>query len=151
MLYNWRTFALNELFAACGYRGLSEVERRSYDLFGVMGVSRLRRACYSYNGKTSQLSEIKERIGEDKMMVVDYDELVKEKERALPVIYEFIDLPYDRGYLTRIHAKSVMKASNRLSKGQFASIDELCTPVYEKARMLISDTMKKGTILECTG
>lgn len=138
ILFNWRRFALNELFRGCGAHLLSDKERRRYNLLDVWGISKLRQACLSFNGKVSQVCELNDRIGKDRMLVVDYDDLVKQKQRILPLIYRFIDLPYGDEYCHKIHSKSINKAS-RLSKREYAMINELCSPVYDRARTLLSN------------
>lgn len=138
MCCNWRNFALNELFRMCGSHLLEGKDRRRYDLFGVRGINKLKRACCSYNGKLSHLFEIKSRLGEDRMVVVSYEELVKQKDEVLPKIYKFIDLPYKVGYGDKIHDKSIVKAS-LLSKVDHAYIDEFCMPQYERARRFVSE------------
>lgn len=138
ILFNWRMFASNELFRGCGTYLLSDKEKRRYNLLGVWGISKLRRACLSFNGKVSQAFELNDRIGKYQMLVVDYDDLVEQKQRILPLIYRFIDLPYRDEYCHKIHPKSINKAS-RLSKHEYALIKELCSPVYDRARTLLSN------------
>ena len=138
LLHHWRRFALNELFCGCGSQLLQEKEKRRYDLFGAWSVSKLLRACLAYNGKVSHVFELKERMGKDNILVLDYDDLVKDKKNLLPLIYRFIDLSYMEEYVDMIHSSSLNKA-RRLSKRECTSIKKLCMPVYEKARILIQD------------
>ena len=138
LLHNWKMFALNELFVGCGSQFLEEKQKKCYELFGVYGISRIRRACLSYNGKVSQLFELKDWIGANRILILDYDDIVKEKKRILPTMYRFIDLPYKKSYGDKIHTKNIRKAS-RLSKRDYDLIEQLCGPVYEKAKMLLSD------------
>jgi hypothetical protein len=107
------------------------------ELFGRWGLSRLLRACLSYNGKVSQLFALKEGLGTSRLLVLEYDELVKHKYELLPRVYAFIDLPFHDDYTERIHAKSVDKAAS-LSTHERATIERLCMPVYERARSLVS-------------
>ena len=136
LLHNWRRFALNELFRACGVDLLSEKQMRVYNLLGVWGVSRFKRACLSFNGKVSQIFAFKENYTKDNMIVVDYDDLVSRKNAVLPFIYRFIDLPYKTEYGDMIHKKSLNKAA-RLSRRELTSIEELCVPTYQQARKLL--------------
>lgn len=136
LLYHWKRFAFNELFQNCGYQLLDAALQRKYDTFGNWGVKRLTRACMSYNGKTSQVFEIYEKLGPENMMIVDYDELVSHKETILPTIYEFVGLPFQDKYTGYINVASINKAK-RLSEKERITIEELCIPVYEKARKLI--------------
>ena len=45
MMYNWGSFAFNELFDACGAPLLGEEESRNYVRFGRIVVPRLRESC----------------------------------------------------------------------------------------------------------
>lgn len=136
LLYHWKRFAFNELFENCGYSMLDGALQRKYDKFGRWGIRRLIRACMSYNGKTSQIFEIYGKLGPEKVMIVDYDELVNHKEALLPRIYEFVDLPFQDKYTGYINVASINKAK-RLSETERLTIQEQCMPVYEKARQLI--------------
>ncbi len=134
---NWDRLALNVLFKGCGVPLIQEPYKSYHNRFGLWIISKLRMACLSYNGKTKQIFEIKGRLGDDNVMVVDYDELVGNKEVVIPAIYKFIDLPYKPEYFDMIHCKSIKK-SDRLSKRERKTIEELCVPFYEKARTLIT-------------
>ncbi len=133
LLHNWSRFALNELFCGCGYELLPNKIRARFDRYGYLGISRLERACYSYNAKILQVYELLDKVGEDIVMIVDYNELVINKNEILPMIYRFIDLPYQTQYAESISTRSLDKAS-KLSEREKSSIEELCIPVYEKAR-----------------
>ena len=138
LVHHWSRFAFTELFDACGVQLLSETEQQRYRRYGNWGISRLRRACLCYQGKTSQLFEIVERMGKDRIMVVDYDELVRDKARMLPAIYRFIELPYKPEYGVAIGAHSLNKYS-KLSAGEQMRIARDCGPVYRRARALQPD------------
>lgn len=137
LLHNWTRFALNELFRACGAPYLEGRQQRFYRWFGTLGVSRLHRAVLAYNGKVSQVFELHEGLGPERVLVVDYDDLVRHRETILPQIYAFIDLAYREDYARAIHTKSLGKA-NRLSGRERWLIQRYCVPVYEKARKLVS-------------
>jgi hypothetical protein len=138
MLYNWRDDGLNTLFRQCGLPILTGMDRWRYRFFGLRGISRLRRACWAYTGKTAQLFELKQRLRADQVMVVDYDELVTHKRMVLPAIYDFADLSYRSTYADEIHAKSIDK-KDRLSTRELATISELCNGVYQNGRTLLTD------------
>ena len=138
MLYNWRKMALNDLFKGCGARYLEGFARWKYEHLGLWSVSRLLRACLAYNGKTCQVFELRQRLRESQLLVIEYDSLVEQKSRVMPKVYEFIELPYKEEYLCNISAKSLRK-SRRLSNREHGVIAELCKPVYEKAKTLLSD------------
>ncbi len=143
LLHNWTRFALNELFQACGTPYLDERQRRLYGWFGTWGVSRLHRAVSAYNGKVCQLFELYEGLGPDRVLVVDYDELVRSSETVLPAIYSFIELAYRTDYARAIHAKSLRKA-DRLSSRERRLIEAHCVPVYERARKLVALFSRPG-------
>jgi hypothetical protein len=82
MKYNWRSWALNELFEACGVQFLDERLTRNYQRFGVIGVPKIVRACLSYKGKTGQIIEIAERLGNERVQVIDYNELIQKKRNT---------------------------------------------------------------------
>ena len=137
MLHNWRNFALNELFEACGVHLLNEKEKRFYKWFGVWGISRLKQACLSYNGKVSQLFDLTRRLKRDAIIIVDYDSLVSKKNDILPLIYRFVDLTYKSKYAEMIHSESLRK-SNLLSKREYAFIERMCMPIYNEAKKLVN-------------
>lgn len=137
MLHNWKDFALNELFSACAVDLLEEGDKKWYDWFGVRGVSRLKRACLAYCAKVSQLFELRERLPEDTLIVVEYDGLVSNKEQLLPELYGFVGLPYLPRYAEKIHGRSLSK-HNALSAKERAMIENTCISVYEEARKLVN-------------
>lgn len=132
LLHNWSRFALNELFTGCGAKYLPEKSMQRFERFGYLGINRLERACYSYNAKVLQVFELLEVMNKDRIMLIDYNDLVKNKNKLLPMIYAFIDLPYDDRYAQSISTRSLDKAS-RLSRREHHMADELCMPVYNKA------------------
>jgi hypothetical protein len=141
MMNNWATFALNELFIACGKKYINSEEERRYKIFGPLGISKLHRACYSYIGKVSQLYELKKYLKQDAIVVVDYDELVQKKEIILPSLYKFIGLEYDISYSEKLHSRNINKAQ-RLSSRHYKYIEKLCTTTYEKAKEYITENRK---------
>ncbi len=131
LLHNWKNFALNELFRACGEDLLDKKKRKQYDRFGILMVKRLVRACLAYNGKIAQIIEIKKKLPADQVMVIEYDELVRKNETILPAIYEFAGLAYNCQYGKQISNKSLRK-SKMLKKTEYQMINTLCQPVYER-------------------
>ena len=137
LAYNWSRFARNELFHACGVGAMSGNDRECFDRYGAWLIGKLRRACYSYNGKVSQLFELAGQLDERTLMVVDYDELVRAKEKLLPLVYDFIQLPYQPRYAEAIHSKSLKKAE-RFNDRQHMLVEAICEPVYARARDFLS-------------
>lgn len=137
MLHNWKSFGLNELFKSCGIHSLCEECQRRYRFFGTLGVPRLIRACSSYNAKTSQIIKLREHLAADRLQVVDYDDLVRNKLVILPKIYEFLAIPYENKYAEEIRSSSVSK-SKRASRREKAAVEEICIPEYLRLRRLIT-------------
>lgn len=133
MTHNWKRFALNELFKSCGASLLSNEAKKRYDRFGPIAISRIYKACMAFNGKVLQLNELVTKLGENRIMVVEYDNLVTSTEQTLKGIYEFIDLEYNAEYARKIHAAS-LKKMNKLSKRELSMIKQYCMPVYDEAR-----------------
>jgi hypothetical protein len=137
MLNNWKNFALNELFEACGTEFLEKSDHRRFNKFGVWSVSRLKRACYAFYGKISQLFELHNYLSEDQLIVVEYDGLVEKKTDVLPELYRAIDLPYHSHYADMIHSKSLSK-HRCLSRKKHAIVEAICMPIYKEAVELVS-------------
>jgi hypothetical protein len=135
MLHNWKDFALNELFKSCATHLLEERYRRRFAHFGHWGVPRLLRACYAYNAKASQVRHLRSRLDESRLQVVDYDDLVLNKSRILPRLYEFLDHPYSVEYEKSITVSSLAK-SKMASQYEREAVDRLCIPVYNELRSL---------------
>lgn len=136
MLHNWRSFALNELFLNCGLEFLTEKERKRMKIFGKYGVTKLRKACCAYVGKTRQVFALKARLSADAIMFVEYDNLIKNRETILPAIYDFIGLTYHPKYAERLHYRSLKKAIALSGRGR-SEIDRFCDPVFRKAMTLV--------------
>lgn len=133
MMNNWGRFAFKELFASCGLPYLSEQESKRYRIAGQWAIPRVRRACLSYVGKVSQLFELKAHFDTTRLIAVDYDDLVLNKDRMLPYIYEFLTLQYRSEYKAKIHHRNLNKAQ-KLSEKQRNTIEKLCISTYEKAK-----------------
>ncbi|WIM06121.1 MAG: sulfotransferase [Candidatus Nitricoxidivorans perseverans] len=130
MLYNWKDFALNELFLACGYNWMDHADRVRFLRSGLAGIPRIRRAAYAYNGKVSQLAEVKRNYPSERMVILEYDELVREKEVLLPRLYERIALRYRPEYAASIRAGS-LKNKDGLSQDEARQVEAICTPAYQ--------------------
>ena len=140
MCYHWGSrlrftnLALNELFAACGMNGLTGFERIRIKILSAYGISPLRKACLAYAGKTAQIFELHRRLGKD-LLVIDYDDLVREKENLLPVIFAFVNLPCEKNCTELIKSGSLDKA-DKLSKRAKEQIRLTCLDVYKRAGKL---------------
>lgn len=98
-----------------------------------VGVDKLLRACYSYNGKASQLFDLRKTLGPDKMMVVDYDDLVGNKDTLLPRMFDYLDLSYKPEFAGMIHSQS-LKKKETLSEFEVNTIKEMCDSIYMQTR-----------------
>lgn len=135
MLYNWRYGALVRLFKRCGSRGLGEREQKLFDRFGSLPFSRLQMACLSYNAKTAQTQLLAERLGQDRLFIVDYDELIDHREEILPRIFDFAHLQFDPAELARIKRSSTSHKA-KMSRRSANYVDRLCCAEYASARLL---------------
>lgn len=132
---NWSRFAFNELFAACGAPLLTGSERRRYRRLGWLAIPRLRRAALCYVGKVAQTFVLMRLLGPERMLIVDYDRLVADRDGWLRRIFEFAELPYQPWYKELINTTSGRKAS-QLTARQRRAIDDWCGPTYRAALAL---------------
>jgi hypothetical protein len=133
MLYNWPRWALNHLYLTTALRGPSSVGGRLRRLF-PWTVRPLDRACAAYNSKTSQVHRLRQILG-NRLLVVDYEDLVLEVDATLRRICEFAAMPYRAGFGSRLHAASLDKRS-LLAPGAAERVRRRCWPVFEQARAL---------------
>lgn len=131
MMYNWDDFALNELFDSCGSQSDSVKTGKA-----GRKVSRLEKACFSYNAKAAQLSFLKTKLDNQKLMVVDYEKLVQNKKEILPKIYKFIDLPYKSRYADQISMGNLNKYKT-LSENEQEMVKKVSMPYYQEMLSLI--------------
>ena len=132
LLYNWAPPSLDGTFESFPAKELKGMDAARYRLRGIKAFSRPRRACEIFKAKTTQLFELYEAFGPEKIMIVDYDDLVLHKETILPTIYDFIDLAYDPAYHEKIHHKSLKKKS-RLTEEETSTIRKHAEPIYNRA------------------
>lgn len=132
MVYNWKRFALNELFLQCGYGLMNFRDKVRFQRFGILGVPPVRRAVYAYLGKVAQVFQLKEYYPPDRLIILDYDDLVREKARLLPMLYESIRLPYNPDFAGPISERSLEK-KNCLKKEEIELVNDICFPMYKSA------------------
>lgn len=139
MVNNWKHFALNELYNACGTKyhklsvrgeGLGWLRR----FFG--GPDQLTKACLAYKGKTEQLFELSREISTKNLIIVEYEDIVLKPAEMLPKIFRFIDEPYLPEYMSVIHDRSLTKHQT-FKPAQRAKIKEHCGAVYIQAKELV--------------
>lgn len=137
MVYNWKRFALDELFLTCGYAHMDYVDRVRFQRFGIRGVAPIRRAAYAFVGKVGQLPELHRLLPEGSLHILEYDRLVKGKNDLLPQLYERIRLAYKPEYGEPISERSLGKKS-RLTGEEQAVVDRICGETYERALGLVN-------------
>jgi hypothetical protein len=138
MLNNWKAAALDRLFKNCGAGLLKKQEKYWFERFGPISIPKMRKACLSYNGKTSQIFVLNKQLNAKNFFIIDYDKLIKEKTILLPAIYDFLDLPYKSIYAEKLNGGSLAKAQN-FSFKQFNEIEKTCLPLYIDAQKLIAN------------
>lgn len=137
MVYNWRRFALNELYEGCGLT-LAMTERlRNIRWPWPWGPSRIEKACLSYSAKTTQINAITQLVPPHQILVVDYDDLLQAPQEWLPRIFAFIGESYDPGYALSVCSSSLQKA-NLLSSPANHLIAAQAEPVYRDCLALVS-------------
>ena len=134
MLYNWRRFGLNQLYATCG--GASAGLRSS--LPWPLGPSRLEKACLAYRGKIGQILSIRHLVPAAQLLVVDYDVLIGSPGEWLPRIFGFAGADYDAAYVRLVQRDSANKAQ-RLSRAARRRIEEVALPIYRECSALAAD------------
>jgi hypothetical protein len=137
MVYNWPRFALNELYAGCGAGVNSEAERRRGRRPWPFGPSALEKACRAYAGKAAQLEELVRIVDGQKLLVVDYDELVQEPDLHLPAVFRFVGEPYRADYARGVRSDATRKA-DALSEAARGLIERWAAPVHERCLALVT-------------
>lgn len=137
MVYNWKRFALDELFLACGYSHMDSADRVRFLRFGIFGIPPIRRAAYAFVGKVSQVLELAPALPEHRLTVLEYDELVQRKADLLPALYERLGLSYLDRYADAVSERSLGK-KKALSAAETEVIDRICAPVYAAALKLVN-------------
>jgi hypothetical protein len=132
MLFNWRRGALRRLYDACGRDLRTASSPDFHDPGRALFRSRFDKACASYWAKTRQTFELIERLGKDRLLVVDYNELVLDKQVLIPKIFDFAGLDFREEFLDSVHSDSVRPV--RWGDGKARRIGLVCQPVYEQAK-----------------
>lgn len=127
LVYNWEAFAFKELYGACGEKWLID---HASEVVPESGTEMVFKACCSYNSKIEQLRYLLRSLPKEKLIVLDYDELVASKELILPKLYQFLNLTYHSNYAEQIHSRSVDK-SQKLSDEERQIVQKMCVEEYE--------------------
>jgi Sulfotransferase domain len=131
MLYNWRRFALNELYEGCGLGDTTAPRLRRTDLLWPLGPSRLEKACLAYRGKVGQIRAIRTMLRPEQLLTIDYDLLIASPEVWLPRIFEFAGAEYQAGYAQLVRREPAHKAQ-RMSVRARRMVDQLALPTYRE-------------------
>jgi len=137
LLHNYSDFALDNLCISCGRQFATRIDNLMYSIFGIKGIPRIRRACYAYIGKSSQIFDLRKNLNPEKLIIVEYDDLSENKKVVLPELYQQVNLSIKRSYLDKIHTKSLKKHKS-LTFRELKTIKNLCFPVYIKAKELVT-------------
>ena len=135
MLFNWRRSALNRLFRSCGQSALDADARERFDRFGKFAFSRLQKACFSYSAKTAQVHPIAEHLGKERIYIVDYDDLLQNKEAELPALFQFANIPFNDEFLGMLKSRESARR-DRFDDRTKSQISEICDAEYHRAREL---------------
>ena len=137
MVYNWKRFALDELYEFCGSLPTDRDERRrSARLPWPFGATRAYKACSAYAGKARQIFAIRDLILPQQLLIVDYDGLVQSPADTLRKVFDFIGEPYEPAYANAVRADSARKA-DRQPAAMRSLVEEIATPVYRQCRELL--------------
>jgi hypothetical protein len=131
MLYNWRRFALNELYEGCGVASAKSVRLRRSRLMWPFGPSRIEKACLAYRGKVAQILSIRHLLRPEQLLTIDYDLLSAAPEQWLPRIFQFADAPYDAACAYEVRRGPAKKA-DALSIRARRLIEQLTGPTYRE-------------------
>jgi hypothetical protein len=137
LMYNWTSTGLSGTFNRVAIDELRWVDKKLYSIWGSSWINHARQASLLYRVKTFQMFELVDRLGRDKVFIVDYDDLVLNSDTILRQIYEFVNVSYNSEYVKQIHNKSINKKS-RLSENEKRVVKNLAEPVYQKAKLLKS-------------
>lgn len=128
MLNHWRSSALWELYTYCGFS--SKNAKKTSLLF--FPFKRVEIACASYCGKLSQLLELATVLPSNKLLVVNYENLLENGHSILPSVFKFANLEYDFSYALKLHKTNNVPVCNRLR----SEIEEYCGTIYDEAKKL---------------
>jgi len=132
LVYNWPAAALSEVFSRAV---VPTLPRRKWWERRWTAMTQLEKACLHYRSKLEQMLRLFELRTENKLLAVDYDDLVLHADQRLPVIYEFVGLPYRLDYARRLHPRSLQKQDD-LTPVERRAIEGICGPIYRRARRL---------------
>ena len=137
MLHNWRRSALNRLFKSCGSTQLTADKKKWFDILGGRVFSQTYKACLSYNAKMEQLVYLKQKMPSNRLMIIDYNDLVKNKNKALKSVCSFVGLEFQDYHSQLVNNKSVRKIETQ-SKREFNTVESLCLDHFKTVKSLVT-------------
>jgi hypothetical protein len=127
MLNNWRSSALWELYSHCpppnNHKKIPPL---------LFPFKRLDIACSSYCGKLSQLLELAPTLPPNKLLIVNYEDLLENTHLILPSTFKFTKLEYDSSYASKLRKTSKPPSHDAMR----SVIEKYCGSIYEEARKL---------------
>lgn len=121
----------------CAAYQLSSIEKIMFEYLSSRWISPVRQASLLYNAKTLHLLDLLENLPRGRIFVVDYDDLVLDKDKILRQIYQFLELDYSPEYSDKISSASIGKKT-KLSKREKRIVESLALPSYQKAQRVKS-------------
>jgi hypothetical protein len=128
MLYRWLDQALDETFRRCCVPLRSLVGGGLKRWIASVTTSRLGKACAIYNAKVEHLLELRRRLEPRRLMVVDYDALVRHSGTILAGVFQFAD---------GIHTDS-LDSWKAMSEKEIAIVRSRSHAHYQRALALVS-------------
>ncbi len=138
MLYNWKRFALNELYEGCGLANAESCAQRHRNVFRrTLGPTRLEKACFAYRGKVSQIAQIRSILDPKQLLILDYDSLVVDPPTELRRVFEFTGTTWHASASRFVSRDSLSKADGLAPRAR-QLIEELALPTYRECLALAS-------------
>jgi hypothetical protein len=131
MVYNWRRFALDELFEQCGRPAMEASPLPRPKRRWPFGLRAIEKACWAYVGKSSQLLQLPSIVPPGRLLVVDYDELAREPAVHLPAVFDFVSEPFHASYVETVRGDHGARAGT-LSVGERSLVDAIALETYQK-------------------
>jgi len=132
MLTHWKRSSLNRLFRAVGHLEMNEPQMLRYHRFGAYGLSRVEKACLSYNAKVKQIHVLRQVLPESRLLLVDYDGLVADRDFLFPKLFRFLELDYTADLCSSVRSDSRARAAGQRDSVA-RTVQQVCGPVFEEA------------------
>ncbi len=133
MIYNWKQFALNDTYSQCGKKYFIQSDRNSGLIKkAVVGPNSLEKACFSYVGKQKQLLELVKTFSEDRLLVINYETLIAQPEKAVSLLFDFVGVDYSDEYAKLVNSSG---GRNKIIRNK-AFIEDICLETYEQVKNL---------------